>query len=251
MKDLLRYAMDIGEQMLICGAEVHRVEDSVTRICRAFGATRVNVFIITSSIVVTVYTADEESYTQTRRIMGTGTDMERLHRLNQLSREICSKEMTLEELREKYEECINCKTYPVWFVILCHSLIAAVFTAFFGGTLRDTLVSPIIGFITSILTMYSDRLNVNKILEKFICSYIVTAFAFIFMKVNFIASVDKVIIGNIMTLIPGIGLTNALRDLFVGDSIAGILRSVEAALLALAIGAGYFLFVWTLGGVFI
>jgi uncharacterized membrane protein YjjP (DUF1212 family) len=30
-----------------------------------------------------------------------------------------------------------------------------------------------------------------------------------------------------MTLIPGIGLTNALRDLFTGDSIAGLLRAIE------------------------
>ena len=44
-----------------------------------------------------------------------------------------------------------------------------------------------------------------------------------------------------MTLIPGIGLTNALRDLFTGDSIAGLLRSIEAVLTALAIAAGYFL----------
>ena len=53
--------------------------------------------------------------------------------------------------------------------------------------------------------------------------------------------VDKVIIGNIMTLIPGIGLTNAIRDLFTGDSIAGLLRSIEAVLTALSIAAGYYL----------
>lgn len=42
-----------------------------------------------------------------------------------------------------------------------------------------------------------------------------------------------------MTLIPGVGLTNALRDLFVGDSISGVLRLIEAVLLALAIACGY------------
>ena len=168
MKHLLGYAMDIGEQMLICGAEVHRVEDSMTRICHAFGANRVNVFIITSSMVVTVYTEDGESYTQTRRITGTGTDMEKLHRLNQLSREICSKELTLEELREKYEACINNKTYPFWLVSFCYALIAAAFTAFFGGTVTEIVFSPVIGFVTSLLTLFSDRMGVNKILEKFV-----------------------------------------------------------------------------------
>ena len=72
--------------------------------------------------------------------------------------------------------------------------------------------------------------------------------AFLSVKIGWIADVDKVIIGNIMSLIPGIGLTNALRDLFTGDSIAGLLRSIEAVLTALAIAAGYFL-VTVLGGV--
>ena len=33
MEELLTCIMDIGEQMLICGAEVHRVEDSIQRMC--------------------------------------------------------------------------------------------------------------------------------------------------------------------------------------------------------------------------
>jgi len=76
---------------------------------------------------------------------------------------------------------------------------------------------------------------------------VATFLAFLAVKLGWIADVDKVIIGNIMTLIPGIGLTNALRDLFTGDSIAGLLRSIEAVLTALAIAAGYFL-VAVLGG---
>jgi uncharacterized membrane protein YjjP (DUF1212 family) len=78
---------------------------------------------------------------------------------------------------------------------------------------------------------------------------VVTVFlsSYLAVKLNIIADADKVIIGNIMSLIPGIGLTNALRDLFSGDSIAGLLRAVEVLLTALAIAAGYFL-ITILGG---
>ena len=82
MKDLLTCAMDIGEQMLVCGAEVHRVEDSIQRMCLAMGASRIDIFIITSSMVATVQTPDGETVTQTRRIKSTGTDIERLDLLN-------------------------------------------------------------------------------------------------------------------------------------------------------------------------
>lgn len=63
--------------------------------------------------------------------------------------------------------------------------------------------------------------------------------AFILKRWGAIVNTDYIIIGNIMTLIPGVGLTNALRDLFVGDSISGVLRLIEAVLLALAIACGY------------
>jgi uncharacterized membrane protein YjjP (DUF1212 family) len=51
-----------------------------------------------------------------------------------------------------------------------------------------------------------------------------------------------------MLLISGVGLTNGLRDLLTGDSIAGLLRLIEALLSALAIAAGYFLLVSIVGG---
>lgn len=248
MTELFDCVMDIGEQMLICGAEVHRVEDSVERMCRAMGAKRVDVFIITSSMVVTLHMEDGASYTQTRRITGSGTDLEKLHRLNHLSRRICSETMTAEQIMQEYEAIVNSKRYPFWLECLCYALIAGSFTLFFGGTLQDALVSPFIGVVISFVVLFAGKLSMNKIFEKFICSFVVTFLAFLFARFCWIEDVDKVIIGNIMTLIPGIGLTNGLRDLFGGDSIAGLLRTMEAALAALAIGAGYFLFVYMVGG---
>ena len=57
---LLNRILDIGEQMLISGAEISRVEDTVTRLCRAYDMTDIHVFTITSSMVVTVTAADGE-----------------------------------------------------------------------------------------------------------------------------------------------------------------------------------------------
>ena len=35
-------------------------------------------------------------------------------------------------------------------------------------------------------------------------------------------------IGNIMLLIPGVALTNSLRDMFSGNTISGLMRFIEA-----------------------
>lgn len=249
MKERLNCAMDIGEQMLICGAEVHRVEDTLTRICTAFGASRVDVFIITSSMVVTVHTNDGDTYTQTRRIISSGTDFEKLHRLNALSREICAKKLTVQDIKKELDSICCIKGYPFWLECVCYAVIAGAFTLFFGGSVMQSIVSLLIGGIIRIVVLFTEKAVKNKIFSKFISSFAATALAFIALRFNIIADVDKVIIGNIMTLIPGIGLTNALRDLFTGDSIAGLLRSVESLLIAIAIAAGYFLLAFITGGV--
>lgn len=244
---LVDYAMEIGEQMLISGAEVHRVEDSINRMCYAFGASRVDVFIITSSIVVTVHTKGGETYTQTRRVTSIGTNYEKLHHLNELSREICEKNLTEQEIKTKLHSAVHSKKFPLWSEFVCYAMIAGAFTLFFGGNIFEALLSLAIGVAVRVGILFCDKIISNKIFVKFFSSVVITLLAFQTVQLGWIPDVDKVIIGNIMTLIPGIGLTNALRDLFTGDSIAGLLRSIEAVLTALAIAAGYFL-VALLGG---
>lgn len=241
MLPLFKCVLDIGEQMLLSGAEVHRVEESISRMCYALGAKRVDVFIITSSMVATIHTESGETYTETRRVTSTNINFEKIHRLNQLSREICEKNLTQAEIESKFKNAVNCKKFPVYFEFICYAVIAASFTLFFGGNLIEMAISLVIGAIVRLSIALCEKVLSNNIFHKFFSSVIVTLLAFLAVKIGWIGSVDKVIIGNIMSLIPGIGLTNALRDLFTGDSIAGLLRSIEAVLTALAIAAGYFL----------
>lgn len=78
-----------GEVILKSGGEINRVEDTMARMCRAYGFVRTDVFTITSSIVITVYTAGGEILTQTRRIRGYDMNLDRIHQMNQLAREVC------------------------------------------------------------------------------------------------------------------------------------------------------------------
>ncbi len=241
--------MNVGEAMLLSGAEVHRVEDSLYRICSAFGAERTDVFIITSSMIVTVHTKDGEIFTQTRRITASGTDFEKLDKLNALSRRICYEGIGADEIEAELDRINKIRSYPFGFEVIAYAVIAGAFTLFFGGMWLEALVSLAIGAAVRFVILLSDVTVKNKIFTKFIASFASAGAAYLALHLGLVPDVDEIIIGNIMTLIPGIGLTNALRDLFTGDSIAGLLRTVEAVLTALAIAAGYFMLVLMLGGV--
>lgn len=248
MQERYHTIMDIGEAMLVCGAEVHRVEDSLCRMFRASGAERTDVFIITSSMVVTVHTPDAPPFTETRRIQNSETDFERLHQLNALSRALCQQDLPTKEIQTRFLGISHAKPYPRWLISLCYALISGSFTLFFGGGWIEAVVAMVTGIAVSGVTLLSDRWIHNKIFVKFTASLVATALAYVAMRLSVISSIDKVLIGNIMTLIPGTGLTNAIRDLFIGDSIAGLLRTIEACIAALAIAAGYFVVVFVTGG---
>lgn len=245
---LLSCALDIGEQMLISGAEIGRVEDSVRRICEAYDIKRVDVFTITSSIVATLQNSAGKSITQTRRIVNYRTDLTRLHNLNNLSRKICESKPDLHYIAKELENIKQQKAYPLVIQCLACALIAGSFTIFFGGTWFDAIPAAIIGAVLKAVVYATDKAKVNMIFANVVCSFIACFLAFLFTKIGFGASPDKIIIGNIMLLIPGIALTNSIRDMISGDIMAGMLRFLEACIIALAIAAGYVLTALMFGG---
>ena len=69
------------------------------------------------------------------------------------------------------------------------------------------------------------------------------------------ASVDKLISGAIMPLVPGIAFTNAIRDIADSDILSGTVRMVDAVLVFvyIAVGAGTVLSIYNslMGGMFL
>ena len=247
-EQLLSCALDIGEQMLISGAEVGRVEAAIRFICGAYGCSRTDVFTITSSIVVSVFYPDGGYGTQTRRITGTRTDLTKLHRLNDLSREICATKPSYEQVQKKLAAITQRKPYPLWLEALASALIAASFAVFFGGSAIDGLVAGGLGLLLRYLTWILYRGELNAIFTNTVASFCLSFSAILLVRWGIGNDVNKIIIGNIMLLIPGIALTNSLRDMISGDIMTGMLRFLDAVLGAAAIAAGYFLAVRLLGG---
>ena len=243
--------MDVGERMVLSGAEVHRVEGAVERMCLALGAHRVDVFIIITCMITTVYDEQGNAYTQTRRITSTGTDIERLHLLNALSRRICKEKLSCEAIQTELAQIDKCRAYPFWMELIACALIAGSFTLFFGGTWLESIASFFVGAVVKLVLYLTERWLKNKFFTKFVSTFVASTLAFLAVAVGITNDVDKIIIGNIMFLIPGIGFTNALRDLFTGDNVAGLIRTIESVLMALAIAAGYFVCVCTIGGLWV
>lgn len=247
-EQILACILDVGELLLVSGAEVMRVEDTMQRLCTAYGFARINVFTITSSIVLTAHTQSGQVFTQTRRIMHRDTDLERVANLNALSRKLCAAPAGVEAFRKELAEICRGRTYPCWVQVACYGGISAGFSLFFGGTIQDAAAALLSGFALFGVLQFCKLLKLNSILQSILASGLTALVVVLLISAGIGQHADKITIGNIMLLIPGIAFTNSLRDLINGDTISGILGISEAIVKAVAIAIGFAVVLTQVGG---
>ena len=109
----LEDALEIGRRLVETGAEVKRVEDTVRRICIAYGFTDCEIYAVTSLIVATIRDKDGNHYTQSVRVQSYGTDLGRLEELNAFSRRICAQVPDVEDLTRQIRQYKKGKPKPV------------------------------------------------------------------------------------------------------------------------------------------
>lgn len=240
---LLHLLLEMGERLLDAGAEINRVEDTLERIGLAYGASKMNVFVITSSIIITMETSDGRLLTHTRRVnFNNSTDFTVLEQLNELSRQCCTNPLPLAEFAERmrvHEDPARRRTLYVGSIIASGS-----FAMFFGGTWQDALAAAAVSILICFLQEKGTKLFSNSIMFDLVCAFLSGTVICIIVKILPFLNMDKIMIGDIMLLIPGIAITNAIRDMLMGDTISGLMRLIESILWAGALAAGFMAAIW-------
>jgi uncharacterized membrane protein YjjP (DUF1212 family) len=235
---LLDIFLDFGQVMLSAGGEISRVEDSIARLGVSYGATSTNVFIIPSSIELTITFSDGNTVTRTRRIRSSpSTDFEKLQALNALSRRCAMDRLPIEELQQEIKRISA--NEPASFKVYLGSILAgSAFCMFFGGTLLDAAFGILISALVCFLQYKLAPLAPNKVFFLFASSFITGSAVCLTAKLFPILNIDMINIGVIMLLIPGIAITNAVRDALIGDTISGITKLADSLLWAASLAAG-------------
>lgn len=247
---LLQSILDIGEEMVVAGAEVSRVEDSMKRMLSAYGCPeeRINAFIITSNIQVTMVAPDGRIITQIREVIRYDVNFDRLDYLNDLSRYVVRNRPEIPELRDKFQEVLDRKPQNIWIRVLAGALVAGGFAIFFGGGVQDGVASALVGVFLIVAMGELGKIEKNQFVLNFVLSFAAGSLAILCDAMGLGVHEDKIMIGGIMLLIPGIALTNAVRDMLVGDMASGAIRLLNALLVSAAIASGFVLSIFLLGG---
>ena len=129
-----------------------------------------------------------------------------------------------------------CPIYGFGAVLICRLL-----SRFSGDPLA------VFALALCLLQTYLPLICKNKVLFNFLAAFCVGSLIGLACRALPALHGDKIIIGDIMLLIPGLAFTNAVKDVFIGDTISGVMRLIETVLWAAALALGFALSGWLLG----
>ena len=231
-------AATMGYHLAMSGAETFRVEDTVHRILGAYGI-ECEVFAIPNSISVSLEAANGKPLMVLRRIGFHGNDLEQLEKLNALSRRICAEKPAPDEafrwLRETLDDC---RTYRTGVYYIGNILAGMGFCIVFGGALRDCLWAGLIGLIIGLVSRFMDSREANPFFSTMLASCLMALPAYAAAGLGLLERPNAAIIGALMILVPGLLITNSMRDIIYGDTNSGMFRIVQVVLMAMAIALG-------------
>ncbi len=238
-EDMLMELLQFGRTLTVSGTDIRIVEKTLEHLGKHFGACEMNVFVISAAIIVTACFEDGLAKTQSIRINEKiGYDFIKVEKLTSLAEEALATTMSIKEFSAKRKEID--KTDQSRLVAYTGSFLAAGgFAIFFGGTILDGIVAAFVGLLFCLMQRTIRPCCPNDIVFNYIGCLVsglcITFLGFVFPNLM----VDMITIGVIMLPIPGIPITNAVRDMISGDIITGILRFVESLLITVGIAAGF------------
>lgn len=247
---VLELASEAGHILLQNGAEISRVEDTMSRISSHYGVESGNFFVLSNGI----FTTDAPGhYAKVEFIPIRAIQLSKVVAINRLSYDIAAGKYSIEESRHILDKIKSDKGKPAWELILGSAFGAAGFCAVFGGGFIDCAADFFIGALLYVFCLFVSEKYMSKIVGGICNALVATLMCILSYRLGFGYSLSNLIIGAVMPLIPGVPFVNGVRDLVNSDYIAGITRLTDAMLgffcIAIGVSISFLLDGWICGGI--
>lgn len=232
---ILDTALTAGKIMMESGSEVYRAEDTMNRIASNAGENSVSYVTATGLFIGLKH----KPYTMLENVTERSINLEKVAVTNQLSREFAEKKINLKELNHRLKHIDDeALIFPFWLQLIAAGVVSCTLMYIFGGSWLNFLPAFVIGSAGYGTSYFVKGVLDIKYLNDFVAAFVIGLLAHAVTLIHPGFSVDYIIIGAVMPLVPGVAITNSFRDILAGHLISGMARGTEAILIAGAIGVG-------------
>ena len=191
----------------------------------------------------------EQPVTLMRRVSERSTNVSNIVKVNDISRRYCEEKISLEEAYEELRRAKG-KQYNRLLYNFATIGIAVGFAMMFGGSLHDIIAAAVVGAVLAGVMTIGKIAKLSSVLVHVLSGLGIPMLTVVIQTVLFAdLSVNFLIASSIMPIVPGVAITNAIRDTIPGDYLSGCARILEAFLVAMAIAVGAGLGLLIVGGV--
>lgn len=241
---VLELCVDAGETLLANGAEIYRAQQTMELIARSYGAEDFNAYVLTNGLFASMRAGDTEEHAAVRNTPRVSMNLGRISAVNALSREIVAGSVPMEHAFLRLAAIRAMRGYPGWLLAAATAVSAAGFSYIMGGTVLDAMAALPPGLAVGMFVqrLSKTRAPLNKLVSNMLSAGVVALVSLLSIwmlgLVGLHCDLDKVIIGGIVSLMPGIALTNGIRDVANCDYLSGTIRAIDAMLIAAGIALG-------------
>ena len=115
----------------------------------------------------------------------------------------------------------------------------AGFAVFFGGGILDGITASVFGLLICLLQRRLGRTQLSTVGTNLLLSFLTGLCVGAICRIIPLFNMDKILIGDIMLLIPGLAMTNSIRNMLGGNTISGLVRLIESLIWAGALAGGF------------
>ncbi len=234
-------AMEIGKYLLHNGAEVSRVEDTMMRILKSYNCDASGVLALPTGIIVTsnvrgdIITALERTYAPI-------VNLEAIDKGNTFSRKFISGEITLDTVDYELKKLKEEKYYSVFIRLVGGCIGGGFWTILFGGNMLELILAFLSSGINVLAFEWLSKYNYNFFIKHIFGGFIAGLIGILsveFVKLfGYSPNLTLVIVGPLMTLVPGVAITNGMRDVISGELVTGSAIITEAVFTSIALAFG-------------
>lgn len=250
MKDIdyvLDFAVHLGREMLLAGANLERVNTTMEIICKQYNLHEVSVFSLSSSVSLSAKNNDGDTHIRQLAVPAAGIHLTKLRKLNTLSYKVCNEKIEPSQLEDMLYSALMVPSYSEWIEMLGFVIATVSLCRIFGGGLTELLVIAISTVAVYWLNRFLAKAKLNRIITNIINMFFTTSITFLAVYTHFAEDIMSMLTAMSLMFIPGVPLVNSIRNIFCGNEMNGILELLKVILEVLTICAGVYISYFVFG----
>ncbi|WP_010625580.1 threonine/serine ThrE exporter family protein [Companilactobacillus versmoldensis] len=218
------------------GAETYRVEDTIERIGHSLGSD-VRCYVTVTAIFIEI---NHQNYKFIKSRLG-GTNLQMIDDINTMSRQLAEKTITGEEFTLHINHLYRNKRttdFPFYIKAIGAGLVSMAPMLLYSMPLYYFIYCFFVGIVGYTISYYLSRLSMLPYADLFISGFVIALLAITLKDLGITTQYHTIIIGATMPLVPGVAITNAIRELVMRHAVSSMVKFLDSLLVASSIGFG-------------